>query len=74
MSYKFQDIKIISLILVGESTVGEDTVGNIVGTIIKENLYNKNDFSYNITFPPNSSFEMRCLLLSLILKVHIDVN
>ena len=52
----------------------EDTVGNIVGTIIKENLFNKNDFSYNITFPPNSSFEMRCLLLSLILKVHIDVN
>ncbi len=52
----------------------EDTVGNIVGTIANENACNKKDFSYNITFPPNSSFEMRCLLLGLMLKVHIDVN
>ena len=51
----------------------EDVEGNLVGKI--ENVsFCKNFFSYNVTFPPNSSFEMRCLLLSLVLKVDIDLK
>ena len=51
----------------------EDVEDNLVGKI--ENVsFCKNFFSYNVTFPPNSSFEMRCLLLSLVLKVDIDLK